>query len=154
MPRQVGQWVDLFAPAQPRAVPPDRKNGTSDPIVAATSVSCAGRSGSFHRRTSPIRVAAASELPPPRPACSGMRLVNRTMTLVGGPVRRIDRHSASAARQHEVGSVDGHAGDVALEGERPSRSTHTTTSCSATAWKTVRSRGIHRDASPARAGRG
>ena len=52
-----------------------RKNGTSDPTVAATDMISRGESRRRHARLNPTNAAAASLLPPPKPACAGMGMV-------------------------------------------------------------------------------
>ena len=48
-----------------------RKNGTSDPSVAAILRSCSGTSGSPNSSFNPSNVVAALPLPPPKPAAKG-----------------------------------------------------------------------------------
>ena len=67
----------------PSAVPPARKNGTSAPSRAASHARSTRSSFSPHSRVSATSVAAASALPPPRPACDGMRLTSRTRIPAG-----------------------------------------------------------------------
>ena len=54
------------------AVPPRRKNGTSDPSLAAIPWRVSFERAVSHSRLRPIRAAAASLLPPPSPADTGM----------------------------------------------------------------------------------
>ena len=88
VPREIGQWIHLVAAAKAESRASGQKNGTSAPSVAATSVNCAGRSGTFQIRANPTSAAAASALPPPRPACNGIRFSSRTPTSRMGPLRR------------------------------------------------------------------
>ena len=62
---------------------PSVKNGTSAPTAAARDRRVSGGGDFPVRAISPFSVAAASELPPPSPACSGMVL--RTRTPSGAP---------------------------------------------------------------------
>ena len=58
-----------------RHVPPYKKNGTSDPRLAARGSRSSLVNPRSQSRFRPSSVAAASELPPPSPAAMGIRLV-------------------------------------------------------------------------------
>ena len=72
----------VFSTSSPRprtmALGPLRKKGTSLPMDLAISISrCRGQC-KFHRRFKATRIEAPSELPPPRPAPTGMRFCSAT----------------------------------------------------------------------------
>ena len=107
----------------PKAVPPFREK---------RHVGAERRPRSARSRAAPIltrqsvgsarSAAAASLLPPPRPACSGIRFSMRTRTPAGSPRRPAARHSSSAARQTRFVRSTGHAGSSAVE-SRTARAT-------------------------------
>ena len=66
--------------------PPERKNGTSDPNSPANSCSRSIVSGFPPREFRTMSIAAASLLPPPRPAPCGMRFSKRTARRHAPPV--------------------------------------------------------------------
>ena len=57
----------------PRAVPPFNRNGTSEPNLAPSVISSSVVSRKSQNLLSPNNIAAASALPPPRPAAAGTR---------------------------------------------------------------------------------
>ena len=113
-------------------MPPDRKNGTSEPSVAATSVSCDGRTGSLHslhqRRAAWPRRRRCRR--PARPA-AGCAWSTGSARRASGPVRRADRHSVSAARHTRFARSSGTPATSHSIANGPSRATHSMVSCSA-----------------------
>ena len=109
----------------PSAVPPARKNVTSDPSCAAMRNNSRRGCRVSQRRLSPASAAAASALPPPSPAAAGIDLSRRTCTSRGSPGRPAAFHSRSAARQTRfVRSPTARPAHARVEHERtaPSRS--------------------------------
>ena len=80
-------WSGVTRSPRPsiRAGPPAAKNGTSDPIPAATAKRAWSSSSAPHSSSTPSRAAAASDDPPPRPAATGMRFSSRAATAGAGP---------------------------------------------------------------------
>ena len=68
-----GSKVSRSPRPSPRAVWFNRQKGTSEPTCSASCVSWGSVRPTCHSRFSPVRAAAASALPPPRPAATGMR---------------------------------------------------------------------------------
>ncbi len=102
----------------PSAVPPDRKYGTSAPIPPATSRTTDSGT-SPQTRASASSVAAASALPPPRPACRGIAFLIEIDRSDGAPGRPVAVQSAAAARQTRFESSSGTPGVRHLQRERP-----------------------------------
>ena len=67
------------------AVPPFRKNGTSEPNRAAAVERVSALEPNPHIRSKARRVAAASLLPPPNPMATGMRFLSRMYALGSTP---------------------------------------------------------------------
>ena len=83
-----GSFVSSSPRPSTMAVPPITQNGTSEPTCAPSSHSAGMDSGASYARLSARRTAAASALPPPRPACIGMRLLMKISSpSLGRPVR-------------------------------------------------------------------
>ena len=59
----------------PRAVPPFNKNGTSDPSLAPNVINSSMVRRKSQNLLRPSSIAAASALPPPRPAAAGTRFM-------------------------------------------------------------------------------
>src|SRR5690554_7145952 len=57
-----------------KAVPPYTQKDTSEPISAPNSASSSTDNWRFHNLFTPLNTAAASLLPPPRPAATGIFL--------------------------------------------------------------------------------
>ncbi len=71
----------------PSCAPLERKNGTSAPIVAARAARSDGPSGSGSSSFARRRATAASELPPPRPAATGIAFSISTLQAGSIPAR-------------------------------------------------------------------
>ena len=88
-------------------------------------------------RRGPRAPDAASELPPPSPACIGMCLVRWTATPRGSPSRPSADHSARAARVTRLRSSTGTPGSLQVNAKGPGRGVTSRVSCSASDWNTV-----------------
>ena len=122
---------------RPMAVPPSRKNGTSEPTSAAISARASGPSAPPQSRASKQMAAAASALPPPRPASAGTCFSSRSAAPSGTPGRPSRRQSAPAARQARLRASRGTPGASHASANGPGRASHVTTSWSAIDWNTV-----------------
>ena len=90
-----------------RAGPPARKNGTSEPRLAATAWRARSSSSAPQASSAPSTVAAASDEPPARPAATGMRFSSRAARAGAGPGPPAQppptaARAAARARKHEV----------------------------------------------------
>ena len=115
--RTVGQRrQDRCRCPRPRAVPPRMKNGTSAPRSAPSCSRSAGSRPVPNRRLQATRTAAASLLPPPRPAPVGISLCRDSRSR---PETFSSRQNRRAARQHRLVSSAGIAAHrpVHLQGD-------------------------------------
>ena len=94
----VGSGLTLSPRPRAIAVPPSIRNGTSDPSSAASPLSRSNESPRSHRRFRPTRAAAASELPPPSPADTGIRFSMLMLAPEATPDSRRRRSAACQAR--------------------------------------------------------
>src|SRR5690606_21690486 len=133
---------------RPLAVPPCRKNGTSDPSPAASVTSSRRDSRPFQTRFRPTSAAAASALPPPSPAATGICFSSRMCASRGSPFRPSACHSRSAACQTRLSRSAGTPGARQNRPNGPGRAWIRTVSASAidcisvrTSWKPSSRRG-------------
>ena len=111
----------------PSCGPSARKNGTSAPTRAASSASAAGSSCCSSCAFASRSAVAASELPPPSPAATGIRFSIRTRQPCGAA-------SASSARRTIVSSANpstvvSAAGSTVIRSPRSTRWKTVTSSC-------------------------
>ena len=129
-----------------QAARPRTKTGTSaprpSPISASSSIdrpiaaSASTPSRRPHSRSSPSSTAAASELPPPRPPPTGIRLSTRISTPGTAATRSASTRAARSTRSSAAGT--GFSPWRAITGS--SRRRKTSVSASSMNWKTVSSR--------------
>ena len=104
---------------------PHKKNGTSLPSSMAICRSAARSNGSPWSTLRARSVAAASELPPPRPAAAGMRFTRRMATAGASPSRAWKRWAARTARLRSGGPMSAEPSTVSAT---PGASRRTVTS--------------------------
>src|SRR5438093_1154459 len=90
----------------PSAVPPSKANGTSDPSSRASASRSGVPSLIPYSPLKPAIAAAASALPPPRPAPNGMRLISVNRAPPSSPQRR-ESSRAAGERPGRFGSFGG-----------------------------------------------
>ena len=105
-----------------QALAPHRKNGTSAPSVRPMACSCARVRPRRHSRFSASSVLAASDDPPPMPACAGTRL---SMAMCAPSAQPVARCRARAARRHRSSG-----GRAALRSSRESCPAGRSSKCS------------------------
>ncbi len=104
---------------RPSAVPPERKNGTSAPSGAATSVSWDARTGTCQRCASATQGGGGVGAAATEPRLERDPLFQMHADVGDGP-RAPQRAPQRLGRlPHQVRAVERHAGRVAREGERP-----------------------------------
>ena len=128
--RPVHQRVELLAAAQAKRRAADEKERHIGPQRRGHGHQVGEREPEAPRLgSSPTSAAAASLLPPPRPACAGMRLTTRTRAprgiarLAGRPPQR------RGGAPHQVALVERHQRRVAVERERAAPRLDVTVSC-------------------------
>jgi hypothetical protein len=133
VPRQIDERIDFLAGPQAERGAAGKEEGDVGAERGAKV------SKLRERRPSGPESAAASLLPPPSPACTGIRLSILTAMSRTSPAKPSAFHRLDAARQTRLVSSSGIPGVRHAIENGPRRTVHVIVSCNAIDWNTVRS---------------